>query len=92
MFDIESVDEFRARMESEIERLRLALVANDPERLPALFPQFVPSSPMTDQALDRGLATGAPLTVDTVLSPDEALDWLKDNKLTLDDIDLGQDI
>lgn len=95
LFDLEDLDKYRAQQSSELERLKLALVSNNPERMSTLFPQYAaPEQPAVSTAIeiDRGLATHAPMTIDTVMTPDEALEFMRTNSLSLDEMDVGQDI
>lgn len=92
LYDIESLDEFRTKIDAEVEKLKIALVSANPERLHTLFPQYAPpSAPSTATEIDRGLATNAPMEIQTVMSAEEALAFLDDNALSLAEMDQGTD-
>lgn len=74
LMDLDQARSWVTAQEELVRSLKLALVSNDPKRLPDMFPALVPhDNTKAVQALD----SGAPVEIRTTVTAMEAQDFLR---------------
>lgn len=72
LYDVDMINDFVERQNAQVEALKLAMIANDTKRLPALFPAYAPSQKVDNDAAIAALDKGAPVEIRTDIEPEQA--------------------
>ena len=87
LFDQDQISEFVKAQEVLVEKLKIALITNDPQRLPEMYPSLVKTD---NDAAAKALDANAPVEIKTTLTADQALSFLDMmGSLGLDDLAVG---
>lgn len=89
LHDSEEIDAFVAERKAHVDALKLALITNDPMRLPELFPAY---ATVDNNEVAKAWADNAPTEVETTMSVEEALQQLMEMGGELDIDSIGSEI